>query len=360
MKKIVIINQSQAVYYKALYESLAQYYQVTYITVNKHEKHYKSHRFEKSLVIPKADLVDVHEMKVREVNKVGNLAVHNYSNIIRAQNPDYLIVHETGFFNLHAFLYLWRSKGRAMISTEIGQSNTNLLSAVSKVVRKWVGPRTECVIAHSPAAMKSDLVPGGKTIRAFHAVNAQISSVLKEPDSDLLRLVFLGQVIPRKGLDLFLTILEEIRGEFDFHFTVIGDGEMIWLEDEIKQRGLSEQVTAAGFLEGARQREVIDQHDVFVLPSRYDTYGAVTQEVASRGLALFISKNAGSHVMVEEGVNGYSFNPENVKEAAEMLRKFRDIKKLKSMMAESLRIAEDYSAASSAKRIHDYLENRNT
>ena len=355
MKKIVIINQSQALYYKALYEELAQFFEVLYITANKHTETYRGHSFQRDLVIPTATNIKTEEILVHEIPKLGLWARGSYTKLVEEFKPDYLIVHETSLFNLQAFFYARRHKKNMIISTEIGRSNQSLLSPVSKLVRKLIRKRTGAVIAHSPAAMESDLVEDSKVVRSFHAVETIIDTEVTASVGETVRIVYLGQVIERKGLDLFVEALASIKDSLDFQFTIIGGGELEWMNRLIKNYGLEDSVTCTGFLEGQEQIDVIDKHDIFVLPSRYDTYGAVTQEVASRGLALLISKNAGSHVMVNEGENGFVFDPENLSETVETIYKLSEKEERVSCMKNSLETAKDYSASSSARRIATFL-----
>ena len=87
-----------------------------------------------------------------------------------------------------------------------------------------------------------------------------------------------------------------------------------------------------GFLKAQRSRRLCRERRFFVLPSRYDTYGAVTQEAACYGLALLISRHAGSSVLVEEGVNGYVIDPEDRQGCVEVIRRMVDPDVRRSMM----------------------------
>ena len=61
----------------------------------------------------------------------------------------------------------------------------------------------------------------------------------------------------------------------------------------------------------------------FVLPSRHgETWGLVVNEAMATGLPVVVSNQVGcASTLVKEGVNGYTFSPNNVNELADLLVK---------------------------------------
>ena len=61
----------------------------------------------------------------------------------------------------------------------------------------------------------------------------------------------------------------------------------------------------------------------FILASYKEAFGAVTNEALLAGCWCLISNKAGSQCLVEEGVNGYTFNPMDEDELVEKMEKVR-------------------------------------
>jgi glycosyltransferase involved in cell wall biosynthesis len=62
--------------------------------------------------------------------------------------------------------------------------------------------------------------------------------------------------------------------------------------------------------------------DVFVLPSRSETWGMVLNEAAEAGLALVASEAAGAaHDLIQPGINGYLVPPDDPDALAAALRR---------------------------------------
>ncbi len=65
--------------------------------------------------------------------------------------------------------------------------------------------------------------------------------------------------------------------------------------------------------------------EAFILPSLYEEWGLVVNEAMACGTAVLVSKNVGCvQDLVIEGQNGFQFEPTQVDELAELMRKFVD------------------------------------
>ncbi len=337
MPRLLIVNRAQAPYYKALYSALANElgkdWEILLQTLDKHWKGFDGDRFQRGLVLPEG--VAVQEYRTKRISGLGELPQRAMWRDARCFRPDVILVHETAVFNLAAFWLAIASGSRLMLSTEIGLANCRDFSWRVRMARSLIRPLVAGVVAHAPAAMKSDLkVAADRVAKAYHASDSrQVIPAGKRDLESVIRMVFLGQLIPRKGLDLWLSAIRAaVDGGMTVHFDIIGGGEIEKLRNLVAELDLGDFVVVHGFLEGAEITKIMQRAEVFVLPSRYDTYGAVTQEAACYGLALLISRHAGSSVLVEEGVNGYVIDPEDRQGCVEVIRRMVDPDVRRSMM----------------------------
>lgn len=148
-----------------------------------------------------------------------------------------------------------------------------------------------------------------------------------EIDPQLQRPIFLfvGQIVPRKGLKVLLeacSILKQ-QGYQDFTLLVVGDGEQRQeLEDFAKSRELDDQVKWFGRVEYSCLGRYFQAADVFVFPTYEDIWGMVLTEAMAFGKAALCSQGAGAVEMVIDGENGFVFDPDNPQQLAEYMCRF--------------------------------------
>lgn len=135
--------------------------------------------------------------------------------------------------------------------------------------------------------------------------------------------LFVGSVIPRKGLHLLLqacTILQR-QGYRDYTLLVVGDGpQREELETFCQENNLSESVQWLGRVDYDRINAHFQAADVFILPTLEDTLGLVVLEAMIFGKPILCSKYAGVVEMVVDGENGYHFDPHEPEQLAEVMR----------------------------------------
>ncbi|GAI76670.1 unnamed protein product, partial [marine sediment metagenome] len=111
------------------------------------------------------------------------------------------------------------------------------------------------------------------------------------------------------------------------------------------------------FFEGFVQKEDIVKYyklaDVFVLPSFNEVWGLVVNEAMACGLPIISSKLAGvTRDLVKDGINGYSFDPDNIEELTEKLKTILGNNELRNKMrAKSLEIIKDKTPQNYAEKI---------
>jgi glycosyltransferase involved in cell wall biosynthesis len=118
------------------------------------------------------------------------------------------------------------------------------------------------------------------------------------PRTECYELLFLGQLVHRKGVDLLLRALAGIKDHV-WHLTVVGDGsEKLSLVSLAASLGIEATVR---FLPAMRYSEALgclSCADLLVLPSRYDGWGAVVNEALMAGVPVVCSDRCGASDLV--------------------------------------------------------------
>ena len=139
------------------------------------------------------------------------------------------------------------------------------------------------------------LMPRGVDCEQFHPRQRSVKDGVP-------RLGYVGRVTPEKRVR-FLVDLERAmvaRGLSNFSILVVGDGnERAWLERNLRYGVFT------GVLRGQFLAEAYADMDLFVFPSRTDTYGNVVQEAAASGVPAIVTAHGGPQCLVVPGVTGF-------------------------------------------------------
>lgn len=165
--------------------------------------------------------------------------------------------------------------------------------------------------------------------------------------------LFVGHVIPRKGLSILLKACVTLkdRGYERFTIQVVGDGtQQQELAAFCQEYQISDRVQWAGRVAYDQIGTYFDRADVFVFPTLEDTWGVVTLEAMLLGKPILCSTGAGTAELVVPGENGYVFAPDDPDRLADLMQKFLDDPGLIAAMgARSPQIMSQYTPVAAAQ-----------
>jgi phosphatidylinositol alpha 1,6-mannosyltransferase len=116
-----------------------------------------------------------------------------------------------------------------------------------------------------------------------------------------LVLGFVGRLMAEKNLRCLPQVAEALAaaGISDFRFQITGAGsERAWLERHLPRAEFT------GVLAGEALARAYANMDIFLFPSRTDTFGNVVQEALASGVPAVVSDAGGPRFIVEHGTNG--------------------------------------------------------
>ncbi|NET48525.1 MAG: glycosyltransferase family 4 protein, partial [Merismopedia sp. SIO2A8] len=141
-----------------------------------------------------------------------------------------------------------------------------------------------------------------------------------------ITLLFCGQMIHRKGVDLLLHAFERLHQQgYGVKLLLVGrEAELPQmlsdLPDDVKR-----DIEFAGFQAPECLPQFFHHADLFILPSRYDGWGVVVNQALGAGLPIICSDAVGAaHDLVEPGVNGDVFPAGDSTALFEALRHYID------------------------------------
>ena len=135
--------------------------------------------------------------------------------------------------------------------------------------------------------------PDACLFRYGYFVEKPEAAALPRLAGETVRLMYLGQFIPRKGVDTLLKALGRLSGQ-DWSLTLMGSSPTkAQLERLAERLKISDRVTFLPVRSNADAVSEIARHDLFILPSRFDGWGAVVNEALMCGVPVICSDRCG-------------------------------------------------------------------
>jgi glycosyltransferase involved in cell wall biosynthesis len=107
--------------------------------------------------------------------------------------------------------------------------------------------------------------------------------------------LFMSRIDPKKGLNLLIPALEALLAEgLDFHFVLAGTnpqdpGYENKILEQVQASALGDRTTITGFVSGDFKASLLQDADLFVLPSYYENFGIAVAEAMAAGTPVVIS-----------------------------------------------------------------------
>ncbi len=116
-----------------------------------------------------------------------------------------------------------------------------------------------------------------------------------------LRLIWVGQLIPRKGLPLALDALSKVKPSIPFKLTILGKGYMSnYIPEWIQEFSLEDRVEYLGSIPWIEVKNKYQNSDVFLFSSLRDSAGNVLFEAMSQALPVITLNHHGSGDIVPD------------------------------------------------------------
>ncbi len=214
------------------------------------------------------------------------------------------------------------------------------------VVNNLIGDNKPNIVAYPP------------TDRFGEAISEE--EIIERAKSEELRILFLGNVIYRKGLHTLLKAVTDLKSKV--RVDVVGglNAEPKYAE-EIQRQIAVNHLSSFFFLHGALDQAPLaekfrDAH-VLVVPSSYEGFGIVYLEGMGFGLPAIGTSAGAAGEIIEDGKTGYLIQPNDSRSLAERLRELARNRELLTTL--SLNALKRYKSQprweETAKSIREFL-----
>jgi glycosyltransferase involved in cell wall biosynthesis len=237
--------------------------------------------------------------------------------------PQVVISAQLGFRTLQAILYRrLNPKCRLILWVDASEHTEREIGRMRTEMRRRFLRAAEAVLVNGASGEKYVErlgVPIERIVRAPYSTDMAAFTGLpltRDPVS-ARRLLHVGQLVERKGLERFLralTVWAERHADQRRELWFLGDGP---LRDKLRSTSLPANLTLSFFgnVPYADVCSFYAQCGVLVLPTLADTWGLVVNEALAAGLPVFGSRYSQAVLeLVHDGVNGWTFHPDRGQE----------------------------------------------
>lgn len=247
--------------------------------------------------------------------------------MIKDMNPDYIHIATEGPVGLAGKLYC-DMKGYSYSTSyhsmfpEFIKNMLKVNEGITYPYFKWFHSKSKNVLV--PTNMVKELLEskGFKNIVVWRrGVDRDTfnSSYRNRPEQSHLKIILcVSRVSKEKGLDDFC----KIPVPEGYLKVLVGDGPYL---KELMDKYHTEAVSFAGKRKGKELSECYANADVFIFPSKTDTFGLTQLESMSSGTPVIAYKGTVSEEIIKQGVSGYLVDEINIDEIDFALQLSRDI-----------------------------------
>jgi glycosyltransferase involved in cell wall biosynthesis len=238
---------------------------------------------------------------------------------------DFDVVHHISFGSLHLGSQLWRL-GKPFVFGPIGGGQvaprgykkyfrggwmSEMLRSI--VVRRFTG----LLFAAKSTVANADLILvanqetrdwverlGGRNVE-YMASGGISEALLADPssrhrnDENCLKVLWVGRLLPRKGLLLALEAVARVDRRLNVRCTILGDGEQgSYLPQWIEDLGVGDRVEWKGQVPWQEAMNAYRDHDVFLFTSLRETEGVQLLEAMAGGAAIVTLDHHGPSMAV--------------------------------------------------------------
>lgn len=228
-------------------------------------------------------------------------------------NPDVVIGGEYSPITIITLLWCRLHKRKYISFTDGSLYSERNINIIQKLNRRIITQCCDAAVASSTKAKEKLLawgMPPQKIFMSLLTVDIdKLTVAVHEPEAG--RLLYVGSMIERKGLDLLIEALRYVKSDFSLH--IVGNGseqEINALKTKATNANVIDSIHFCGFKQGNDLVEEYRKAQVFVLPTREDCFGLVLLEAMCAKVPIVTSKYAdGAYDVVKDGENGFIIDP---------------------------------------------------
>lgn len=316
-----------------VFNEMAKYYDMTIVFTNADCEGFTYNRKE---LLNK--LKNINTIFLNNGFKLGSRPIRfGIARLIKKENPDVIFSHEYSPTSILIafFKQIKRFNYKFYITTSDNVAMAESSAGLKAKARSYVLHHADGIIVYSSAVkewyrnhfakLKIDICPNIQDPDTLLSYRASFDTyhheyLRKYNLKDCNIILYIGRLVEVKGLDLLLDAFAEAKIS-NYKLVLVGDGnQRERLQIQVKTLGIEDKVIFAGYYSGNALYAWYDLANFFILPSRYEPFGAVVNEALVYGCPVVASQFIGALDFINAD-NGLIFNPTNHQEFVNVLEK---------------------------------------
>jgi len=131
----------------------------------------------------------------------------------------------------------------------------------------------------------------------------------------------MGMFRRKKGFHILIKALSILKQRgVPFKAVIAGKGRITWYLQYLRWKlDLKNELTIRGWVSNDERDEFVDSIDLYVLPSRTETFGMVVVEAMARMKRVIATRCGGPEEIITDGMDGFLVEKENPEAMADKL-----------------------------------------
>ncbi len=150
-----------------------------------------------------------------------------------------------------------------------------------------------------------------------------VHQIVQRAHQEVFKMIFVGSIIPRKGLHILVTALAKMNNKSWF-LNIVGNMRLDpdYVQEImrfVERHGLTQHIKFHGKLSDEMLEAMLNESHVLAVPSSYEGFGIVYLEAMGFGVVPIGTKAGGAREIIFSGQDGYLISVDQVEDLAEKL-----------------------------------------
>ena len=302
MYDLIIVTHIPAFYKVNLYNELAKKLDILVIFIAKSTNEVRANDF---LILEKSrfEYKVLFDGDIEDRNIASN--IYKLRRILRQHQYKKILI---GGWNLKEFWYLvftnHHSKNYLVLESTINESKIDLMrSTIKKIFLSRISIVFASGSLHRQLLKKLEYKGKVMITKGVGIINKPSLRYIKREYRK--KFIYVGRLSKEKNIELLVDLFNDLK---DFSLTIIGTGP---LENSLKRRA-KENIIFKGQVNNQQLKSYFDESNILMLTSISETWGLVVEEALYFGLPVIVSNNCGVCEIINEGINGYIVDINNI------------------------------------------------
>jgi glycosyltransferase involved in cell wall biosynthesis len=278
------------------------------------------------------EVISLEQPDVINCHNLAGFSASAWAAIEQSGVPLIQVLHDS--YNLCPKSTMFRN-GHSCLTQCLGCKTARMFTPlISNKVNAVVGVSQFILDKH----LSYGLFKKAKIKRAIHNARAISQAVMPYKNKELnkIKFGFIGTLTPAKGIELLLDVYTDLALP-NTELWIAGKGY-----NEYEQQLMQSASPNVHFMGYVKSEEFYPKIDVLIVPSIWqEPLGMIIPEAFAYGIPVIASNRGGIPEMIQEGLNGFLFEPDHQQELAEKIKYFverpDEIGRMGSFASESAR-----------------------